>query len=124
VTGSGPSAARRYKDITGELNAAVERMKRADARRVHELGEALPGLQQELRGAVERGAAVERQAKALWEDALDQVWNENWKTPPKLPEHTENPRPGHVDYLRAVAEQRLAVLRESVRRRGLLGRGR
>jgi hypothetical protein len=122
VTDPGWSAARRYRAITSGLNEAVERMTRADQARVSQLREGLDELAAAV-GSAERGQTeLEARVEEYWEAALDELWNEQWMTPRPMPE--PNPAAPAMDlhYLDAVVAQRLEVLREAVRRRGLLGR--
>ena len=49
-----PGAARRYKDITGGMTEAVDRMRREDAERARQLAASLVELHEEMSAAADR----------------------------------------------------------------------
>jgi hypothetical protein len=123
VTGAEPaSAARRYKDITGGMNEAVQRMRRADAERARALAGELVELHEAMTASAQREALTVLGVALQWDSVLDELWSEQWMTLSPLPKPDPNARPLDLDYLDDLVTQRFEALREAVRRRGLLGR--
>jgi DNA-binding FadR family transcriptional regulator len=122
MTQPGPSAARRYKDITGGMTEAVARMRREDAERSRRLAESLVELHEAMAEAADREALTVLGVALQWESALESLWYEQWMTLRPLPSPDPSASPRDLDYLDAVVAQRYEALREAVRRRGLLGR--
>jgi len=117
-----PGAARRYKDITGGMTEAVDRMRREDAERARKLAAELVALHEEMSAAADREALTVLGVALQWESALEDLWHEQWMTLSPLPKADAEASPRDLDYLDAVVEQRYEALREAIRRRGLLGR--
>jgi hypothetical protein len=122
MTGTGPGAARRYKDITGGMTDAVDRMRRADAERARQLGGELTALHEEMSAATDREALTVLGVALQWESAVETLWHEAWMTLSPLPKADPSASARDLDYLDAVVAQRYEALREAIRRRGLLGR--
>lgn len=122
VPGRGPSAARRYKDITAGMTDAVDRMRREDAERATHLQARLVELHEAMEAAAEREALTVLGVALQWESALEALWNEQWLTLRPLPKSDPHASPKDLDYLDAVVAQRYETLREAIRRRSLLGR--
>jgi hypothetical protein len=117
-----PGAARRYKDITGGMTEAVDRMRREDAERARKLAAELVALHEEMSAAADREALTVLGVALQWESALEDLWHEQWMTLSPLPKAEAEASARDLDYLDAVVEQRYEALREAIRRRGLLGR--
>ena len=113
------SAARRYKEITGGLNAAVVQMKDTDRDRVQELRESLESLKNARTTSADRNEAIQAWVGELWELGVDEVWNESWMTPPLKPEADLTARPEELNYFETAVTQRLDGLRKAVHRRML-----
>jgi hypothetical protein len=122
MTQPGPSAARRYKDITGGMTEAVARMRREDAERARRLADSLVELHEAMSVAADREALTVLGVALQWESALESLWHEQWMTLRPLPAPDLSASPRDLDYLDAVVAQRYETLAEAVRRRGLLGR--
>ena len=122
MTQPGPSAARRYKDITGGMTEAVARMRREDAERARRLAASLPELHDAMAVAADREELTVLVVALQWESALESLWHEQWMTLRPLPAPDPSASPRDLDYLDAVVAQRYEALAEAVRRRGLLGR--
>jgi hypothetical protein len=124
VTATGPSAARRYKDIIGGMTEAVDRLRREDTERARRLADSLVGLHEEMATAVDREALTVLGVALQWESALELLWHEHWMTLSPMPKPDPAPPTEDLDYLDAVVTQRYEALSDAVRRRGLLGRRR
>ena len=124
MTATGPSAARRYKDIIAGMTEAVDRLRREDAERARRLADSLVGLHEEMARAVDREALTVLGVALRWESALELLWHEQWMTLSPMPKPDPTPSTHDLDHLDAVVTQRYEALREAVRRRGLLGRRR
>jgi hypothetical protein len=122
MTAPGPDAARRYKDITAGMTAAVDRMRREDAERAARLEAELVDLHDAMEAAAEREALTVLGVALQWESALEALWSEQWLTLRPLPKPDPRAAPHDLDYLDAVVAQRYEALREAIRRRSLLGR--
>jgi hypothetical protein len=122
VTGSSPTAARRYKDIIGGMTEAVDRLRREDAERARQLSDSLVELHERMAAAVDREALTVLGVALQWESALELLWHEQWMTLSPMPKPDPNALARDLDYLEALVAQRYETLREAVRRRGLLGR--
>lgn len=123
MPGRGPSATRRYKDITAGMTDAVDRMRREDAERAAHLEARLVELHEAMEDAAEREALTVLGVALQWESALEALWSEQWLTLRPLPKpdpHAASPT--DLDYLDAMVTQRYETLREAIRRRSLLGR--
>jgi hypothetical protein len=116
------SAARRYKEITGGMNDAVERMRARDTELARRLAIRLARLHEQMEDAADREALTVLGVALQWESALESLWNEQWMTLRPLPKPDPDASPSDLDYLDAVVAQRFEVLQEAIRRRGLLGR--
>jgi hypothetical protein len=116
------TAARAYKDITGGMSDAVDRMRRHDTACAVRLTEELVERDEDMRRAANRAALSELAVYLWWEAAMESLWGESWMTlrPLPLPDPRADPR--DLDYLDAVVEQRYDALMEIARRRPLLGR--
>ena len=121
-TGTGPGAARRYKDVTGEMTEAVARLRREDADRARQLADSLVGLHEAMSAAAEREALTVLGVALQWESALESLWHEQWMTLSPLPKPDPAASARDLDYLEAVVARRYESLHEAIRRRGLLGR--
>jgi hypothetical protein len=118
----GPGAARRYKDITGGMTDAVDRLRREDAEKARRLADALVELHEAMSAATEREALTVLGVALQWESALESLWHEQWMTLSPLPKPDPGASARDLDYLEAVVAKRYETLREALRRRGLLGR--
>lgn len=117
-----PGAARRYKDITGGMTEAVDRMRREDAERARRLAASLVELHEAMSAAADREALTVLGVALQWESALEDLWHEQWMTLSPLPKADPSASARDLDYLDAVVAQRYEALRDTIRRRGLLGR--
>lgn len=126
MSGLGPAddAARAYRDVIGELDAATaalrERERREEAvlrRRLAELAEAA--------GQAEQRAALARLGVELaWDRIVDELWHEAWMTLRPHPQPAPDADPAALDDLLAAAERSAEEVLEATRRRafGLGGR--
>jgi hypothetical protein len=122
MSASGPTAARRYKDIISGMTEAVEALRREDTERARRLSNSLPELHEHMAAAVDREALTVLGVALQWESALELLWHEQWMTLAPMPRPDPTASARDLDYLEAVVAQRYETLCEAVRRRGLLGR--
>ncbi len=113
------TAARRYREITGELTETVERIRRADQARAAELLARLGELDEVMTRAAERAALTRLGVQLHWEAALEALWTEHWMTLRPLPEPNGSAVVRDLDELDARVEARYQQLLDTLQRRGL-----
>lgn len=113
------TAARRYREITGQLTEIVEQIRRADQARAAELMAQLGELDQEMTRATDRAALTGLGVALHWESALEALWGEQWMTLRPLPEPMRSSIPRDLDELDAAVAARHEDLLDAIRRRGL-----
>ena len=116
------SAARRYKQITGGMTEALNRMRAEDAERAEQLARRLVELREAMESAAEREALTVLGVALQWEAALEELWHEHWMTLSPRPQPDPTALPRDLDRWDAAVAKSYTALREAVRRRPLLGR--
>jgi len=83
-------AARRYKEIVGELTAVAEELREKDKAQATALARRLVELDSAMVRAEERAALSRLAVEIRWEMVLDALWDEQWLTLKRHPQ----PDPG------------------------------
>lgn len=113
------TAARRYREITGELTETVERIRRADQAHAAELLGRLGELDEAMTRAAERAALTRLSVNLHWEAALEALWDEQWMTLRPLPAPNAPTVVRDLDELDTRMELRYQELVDALHRRGL-----
>jgi hypothetical protein len=113
------TAARRYREITGELTEIVEQIRQADQARAAELLARLGELDDEMAKASVRAELTKLGVALHWESALEALWGEQWMTLRPLPGPTGLAVVRDLDQQDARVEARHEQLLEAIRRRTL-----
>ena len=113
------TAARRYREITGQLTEIVEQIRRADLSRAAELLAKLGELEAEMTKASVRAELTKLGVAVHWESALEALWGEQWMTLRPLPEPSGKAVARDLDQQDARVEARYEQLLEAIRRRTL-----
>ena len=117
MTGTEPSAARRYMDIMAEVTEAADRLREADRRRAAELKGRLLGLEDDMLRTGERARLTASVVQLHWEQALDLLWAESWLKLRPRPEPDRRADPERQEDYDAEVVRHSDALREVVRRR-------
>ncbi len=117
-------AARRYKDVIGELTTAADALRTRDRARAGALARSLVELDDAMVRAQVRAGMSRLAVELRWEAVLTALWNEQWMTLRPRPKPDPDADPEQLDALDRAAEQAAADLLEATRRRFLgLGSG-
>jgi hypothetical protein len=117
-------AAREYKDVIGELNAAAEAMRVRDHDRAEALRSELVDLDAAMTTAADRAARSHQAVEQHWEAVVEALWNEQWMTLRLPPRPDPDADPEQLDALDMAADRAaMEVLDAAARPRFPFGLG-
>ena len=116
-------AAREYKDVIGELTAAVDALRARDRERAEELRSRLGELDAALLRAADRAARSRQAVELHWEDVLDALGYEDWMTLKPPPRPDPDADPDGLDALDMASDRAAAAVIEAVKHRSWFGLG-
>lgn len=111
------SAARSYKKVVAELTASADRLRELDRERAAELSWQLVAVDAEMLRACEDAELTRQRVDEHWEAALKALWVESWMKLRLRPGPDPSAEPADLAALDDEVGERVAALKEAVRRR-------
>jgi hypothetical protein len=117
-------AIRRYKELADINTEAVRRMRDHDRSLAEDLSRQLIEAERQLALATERERVARMGVRLHWEAAVEELWNERWLPVPPL--RPADDVPEELDLTAADTEvgRTYEILREALRKAGLLSKRR
>lgn len=110
-------AARRYREVVGELTAVADELRRRDQARAAALARRLVELDVAMVRAEERAAMTRLAAELRWEAVLEALWQEQWMTLRPHPRPDPDADPERLGALDDEVDRAAAAVVDAARRR-------
>jgi hypothetical protein len=110
-------AARRYKDVVGELTAAAEALRARDRERATVLSSRLVDLETAMVAATDRAERSHRAVGMHWEAVVEALYPEEWMTLKLPPRPDPDADPNELDALDMAADRAALEVLDAARRR-------
>ena len=110
-------AARSYRDVIGELDAAATGLRERERLQVQVLKRRLAELAEASATAERRAALARLGVELAWDRVVDQLWHETWMTLRPHPRPAPEVDAAALDDLVSAAERAAAEVLDATRRR-------
>ena len=110
-------AARRYKEVVGELTAVADRLREHDKEQAAALRRRLVELDVAMVRAEERAGMTRLAAELRWEAVLEALWEEQWMTLRPHPKPDPTADAERLDALDAETDRAATAVLDAARRR-------